>query len=713
MSGSLFSPVWYRVADLKPRLRRHTRIHRHSYRGRIWYVLQDRVTGQFHRFTPQAYELIGRMDGRRTLQQIWEGACAKLGDLMPTQHETIGLVSQLHQANAIQGERAADIGEMAGRYRRMKRQKLLQKMTSPLGVRLPLLDPERFLSATARFVTPVFTRAGFAVWCGIVAVALVLAAVHWTELSRNAGDRVLQLQNLLLMAMVYPVVKTIHELGHAYAVKRWGGEVHDIGLMFLVFYPVPYVDATAATSFRSKWERMVVGAAGIMVEVFLAAIALFVWLMVEPGVVRALAANVMIISGVSTVLFNGNPLLRFDAYYVLSDWVEIPNLAQRGTEQVAYLTKRYIFGVRDISAPAWSGREAAWLTGYAVLSFFYRLFVLLAISLLVTSRYPFIGGLVAMWSVYMTVGAPLLRAIRAPSRDGRLKPLRKRIYTFAGGGLALLLLLLFAVPMPYSTDAQGLVWVQDQGILRAGEAGFVEKIVAQPGGQVKKGQLLVKLANPEADAQVKVLTAQLAQAETARQAAFSDPSQTLIQEGNVKFLQHQLDTAKVRDASLAVTSAVDGRFLLPDADDMIGRYVKRGERLGFVADPARMIAVVLVPDDSIDPVRNRHSRIFLRFATARGESVEGTILRITPSSENQLPSVVMVSEGGGPFAPDPHGHDGLTSFQRFYRVDVAVPGIGAHPVEERVHALFRHDWEPVGYRWYRSLRQLLLSRLDV
>ena len=712
MSGALFSSAWYRVADLKIRLRRHTRIHRHTYRDRTWYVLQDRMTGQFHRFTPEAYEVIGRMDGRRTLQQIWDDACARLGDLMPTQQDVIGLLSQLHQANAIQADRAADIGELHGRGRRIRRQRLLQKLASPLGVRVPLLDPEQFLAATQGYVAPLFTRMGLLVWAAAVAVAVLLAAAHWSELSRNVSDRVLELQNVLLMALVYPVVKIIHEFGHAYAVKRWGGEVHEIGVMFLVFYPVPYVDASAATSFRGKWQRMVVGAAGIMVEMFLAAIALFVWLAVEPGIVRALAANVMLISGLSTLLFNGNPLLRFDAYYVLSDFAEIPNLGQRSAEQFAYLAKRYLFGVRHLTSPAWSRSEAVWLTLYAVLSFAYRLFVLLAISLLVTSRYRFFGGLVAVWSVYMTLVNPLRKAVQAPARDAGLRPHRTRIYAISGGILAAVLLLLFAVPLPYATRAQGLVWVEDQAILRAGADGFVSAILARPDARVRKGQSLLRLSNPDQDAQVKVLSAELAQARQTQQAAFADPGQTLILADNTKFLEDQLATARRRQARLLVTAAVPGRFLLPDADDLTGRYFRRGERLGFIADPARMKVLVLVPDDAIDPIRNRHSRIYLRFASARGETVEGRILRITPASDNALPSRVLSSDGGGPFAPDPTARETLTSFQGFYRVDVAVPDIGAHRVEERVYALFRHDWEPVGFRWYRALRQLLLGRLD-
>ena len=106
-------------------------------------------------------------------------------------------------------------------------------------------------------------------------------------------------------------MKALHELGHSYAVKRWGGEVHEIGIMFLVFMPVPYVDASESAGFQSKWQRAFVGAAGILVEIFLASLALFIWLNAEEGLVRAFAFNVMLIGGVSTLFFNGNPLLRF------------------------------------------------------------------------------------------------------------------------------------------------------------------------------------------------------------------------------------------------------------------------------------------------------------------------------------------------------------------------------------------------------------------
>jgi len=168
-------------------------------------------------------------------------------------------------------------------------------------------------------------------WLGLVLTGIILAVLHWPELTSDVVDRVLATENVALIVCVYPVVKSLHELGHAFATKVWGGEVHEVGIMLLVFIPVLYVDASASAAFRQKHRRIIVGAAGILVETALAAIAIIIWIYGSPGIGRAIAFNVILIGGVSTLLFNGNPLLRFDAYFILSDLIEIPNLGSRAT----------------------------------------------------------------------------------------------------------------------------------------------------------------------------------------------------------------------------------------------------------------------------------------------------------------------------------------------------------------------------------------------
>jgi putative peptide zinc metalloprotease protein len=340
VSDALFSPSWYRVAALKPRIRAHAVIHRHAYRDKVWFVLQDHAAGRSHRFSPAAHHFIGLMDGERTVQQMWEAASAHLGDAAPTQEEVIRLLGQLHSADALLCDVPPDSMEVFRRHQRHERMEWRRRLWTPLALRFPLIDPDRFLERTLPVVRPLFGWLGALLWLAVVGTGMVLAASHWTDLTENVMDRVLAPQNLLLLWLVYPAVKALHELGHAYATKRWGGEVHEIGIMLLVLTPVPYVDASASWGFRDKYQRMVVGAAGIGVELFLGSLALFVWLSVEPGAVSSVAYNVMLISGISTLLFNGNPLLRFDGYYVLADAIEIPNLGTRANKYLGYLFQR-------------------------------------------------------------------------------------------------------------------------------------------------------------------------------------------------------------------------------------------------------------------------------------------------------------------------------------------------------------------------------------
>ena len=253
------------------------------------------------------------------------------------------MLAQLHSADLLQTEVTPDSAELLERAAKVDRARWLGNILNPLAVRLRFWHPDRFLERTLPLVNWLVGWRGGVLWMIVVLPAIVLCAQHWQELSENAADRILAADNILMMALSFLVLKALHELGHGYAVKAFGGIVHEIGIMFLVFAPMPYVDASAASEFRSKWRRALVGAAGMIVEVFIAALALYVWLAVEQGLVRAFAYNVMLVAGISTVLFNGNPLLRYDGYYILSDLLEIPNLAQRATRYWGYLVDSYVF----------------------------------------------------------------------------------------------------------------------------------------------------------------------------------------------------------------------------------------------------------------------------------------------------------------------------------------------------------------------------------
>lgn len=713
MSASLFSTSWYKVADLKVRLRKHATVHRHQYRGKTWYVLQDHVTGQFQRFTPQAYQLIGLMDGSRTLQTIWDLACKRLGDEMPTQDEIIQLISQLNRANVIQSDILPDIAELQHRRKEQVSKKRLQQLKSPLSIRIPMLDPEAFLRATLPWVKPLYSWWGAVLWFSLIATGLTLAVVNWEGLTENISDRVLALENIFLVALVYPFVKVLHELGHAYAVKRWGGEVHEVGIMLLVLFPVPYVDASAASAFRNKYQRMLVGAAGILVEVMLAAIAMIVWSLAEPGVVRAIAFNVMLIGGFSTVLFNGNPLLRFDAYYVLSDFLEIPNLATRGNAQIGYLVKKYLFAVRDISSNALSTSESIWLASYAIAAYAYRMFVMVAIALFVASQYFVVGSFLAIWSIWSTLIMPVMKTASKPVVDPQLRTRRTRVITLSITILATITGALVLVPVPLKTQVEGVLSVPQDAYIRTSVSGFVKALIKESGEPVQQGDAVFSIVSPDLKARANVLRAQVHEAQVRYDASLRDRSGSEILREELKFIEREYDRALERLNELTLFSPSQGELIIPNANSIEGRFVNRGEMLGYVVDYKHLPLSVLVSEENIDRVRTNTLSVEVRFVTSVDKTYVGDIVRFMPTLTQTLPSAVLSTNGGGTIAPDPQASEGLKSFRGHFQLEVNLPDAPKNRLDERVYVLFEHDPEPLIYRWYRAVRRVFLRQFDV
>ncbi len=707
---SFLSPSWYRVAALKLRLRAHARVHRSMYRGQVWYVLQDRTSGRFHRISPAAWLVVSLMDGRRSMEEVWGEACTRLGDAAaPTQDEVLRLLGQLHAADVLFGDVPPDIGELAERGRRQRHRKLAGSLLNPLALRVPLFDPEEVLAATAPVARLVFSGFGAAVFLAVLGYALLLAGRHWGELTGNVADRVLATQGLLMLAVAYPVVKALHELGHAWAVKRWGGEVHEIGVMLLVLMPVPYVDASDSMSFPEKWRRALVGAAGILVEVFLAALAMIVWANAEPGPVRAFAFAVMLIGGVSTVLFNGNPLLRFDGYYLLSDLIEIPNLASRSNAYIGYLVQRHAFGLREAQSPVTAPGEAPWLFGYAVASFLYRLFIALAIALLVGTQFFIVGILIAIWSLVLMLGVPVARALRFLLTGQALRRRRGRALAVTGATLALAAGLLLAVPLPHATMAEGVVWVRGEAPVHAGADGIVIALHAPPNAAVTPGAPLLALEDPVLAARARTLGARVAELEAHH--AMRDLSNPVLARITLEELTHaraDLALARERLEALTVRSRAEGQLSLARPDALQGRFVRKGELLGYVVRPEDAVIRVVVPESEADLVLQRTRDVALRPASDPARLLPARIERIAPRLEESVPSLALTTQGGGAVWLDPtEGGRGRT-IGKYLQLDLAPDGAALPRIGERVHVRFAHDAEPLASRLYTAVRQVFL-----
>jgi len=715
VSETLFSPSWYRVATLKPRIRSHARILRHSYRDEVWYVLQDDAAERSHRFSPSAYQFIGLMDGERTVQQLWDAVSAQMGDGAPTQEEVIRLLGQLHAADALLCDVPPDSLEVFRRYQQHERQKWKRRLWTPLALRFPLFDPDRFLERTQRWVQPLFGWFGILLWLAVVGAGAVLAVSHWTDLTEDISDRVLDPANLVLLWFVYPVVKSIHELGHAYATKRWGGEVHEIGVMLLVLSPVPYVDTSSAWAFKDKRRRMVVGAAGIVVELFLGSLALFVWLAVEPGAVRAIAYNVMLICGVSTLLFNGNPLLRFDGYYVLADAIEIPNLGSRANQYLGYLFQHYVLGAREAESPAHTAGERVWMVLYGVASFVYRVFITFVIVLFIAGKFFVIGVLLALWAVATQVLMPVAKSISFLAASPGLRRNRERALWTSAGLAAAVLLLLFVIPAPSWTRTEGIIWVPEEAQVRAGTDGFIEKLLVPAGSEVRSGEALIQAEEPFLATRVAMLVAVLEELQAKYDAMLvADRVQAAMVREEIAAAQANLDRTRERQAALIYRSGANGRLIVPNAVDLPGRFLNKGQLVGYVVEPRELTARVALLQDDIALVRQSTRSVEVMLADWGASPVPAKIRREVPGGSQQLPTAALGSSGGGPIAVDPRDSKGVTALRQVFQLELTIPGnVRSEYLGARVYVRFNHGWEPAGFQIYRSFRRLLLRQFNV
>lgn len=699
------SASWYRVSDFRPRLRAHARIHRHVYRGDVWYVLQDRASGRFHRFRPEAYRLIAMMDGTRRLDDIWEDAVRTMDIDAVTQDELVRLVGQLYSADVLTGDVPPDIIELSDRGRRTRRGKIVKSILNPLALRIPILDPDGFLAATIPIVRPLFSWFGCLMFFCVTGYAVALAALNFQPLMENAADRVLSADNLILLLIAYPFIKGFHELGHSYAIKRWGGEVHEIGIMFLVFMPVPYVDASASIAFQNKWHRALVGAAGILVEMFLAAVAMIVWAGAEEGLIRAFAFNVMLIGGVSTLLFNGNPLLRFDGYYVLCDIIEIPNLAQRANKYLGYLVQRYVFGTPYAENPVTARRERGWFVFYAIAAYAYRLVITAAIIGLVATRFFIVGILLAVWALFLMLVLPALKGIWFLFTSPTLRRRRGRAIGATGIALAALATLLLLVPVPYNTVAEGIVLPQSDAYANANADGIVDAVLVTEGQQVSAGMPLIRLVDPLVSAQLKLAGSRIKEIERRIAAQdLYDQTAVRIMEEELKASEADRDLILQRMDEMIVRAPADGQVILPVAADLPGRFANRGELLAIVARFEDPVVRVVVAEAQADLVRSTTRALDVRLSSDPDTIHQARVSRTMPGLTHALPSRALATEGGGRYALDPTApRDQVLALEPVLLLDLALekaPQLAVYG--ERAYVRFNHGETPLAAQIYRA-----------
>lgn len=714
MNAALLSGHWFRIAELKPALRPQVRIHRHVYRGAVWYILHDLVSGETFRFNPAAYALVRELDGKRSMQAIWDALVARRLDTTPTQTEIVQVLGQLNAADLLRIDSSPDVAELLTRGEKRRRRQLLARFLNPLSLRIPLWDPERFLDLAVAWIRPVPAWLWMLLWIACAVPAVMLAASHWPELTRDFGEQLLASSNLLVLALVFPLLKAAHELAHGFAVKRGGGEVHEMGLMFLVFYPVPYVDASAAHAFPGKWRRAWVAAAGMAAELWLAMFGLFAWLLLDPGLPRAIAYNVAVLGSVTTLLFNANPLLRYDGYYILSDLVEIPNLGPRANRYWGYLASRYLFGVRPPQPFAATRSERRWFFWYAPAAFGYRLVVTLGIAWFVGRQYFALGVLLAAWSLATGLVLPIAKALAALFTDPRFLARAGRVWAVLFLGLGSTMALLFVLPLPHHTRVEGVVWLPEEALVRAGADGFVQEVRA-PGTAVAPGDVVLVAGNSSLAAKVLQQQGRVDEMQArvdavwgSRPAEANQLLQTLAQE------EAQLDRLADELALLQARAGTGGALLVERPQDLLGRFVRRGEVVAHVVGQHPPLVRLVVSQAEVPFVQGDVMSVEVRLPQDLAQPIPATLRRSVPKAARELPSAALGQAGGGRVVVDPRDEKQATAMENLFEFEVALPAdLRVAHLGSRAYVTLEHTPEAIGWRWWRAGRRAFLSHLGV
>ena len=736
-----FSESWYRVQSLRMKLRASAQISRQYYRGERWYVVRDPAGNQFHRLSDPAYRFVALLDGRRTVEAAWELCGGQLEDDAPTQPEVIQILSHLYSANLIDADITPDATILLRRHKQQTKRKMQGRLMNMLFPRIPLWDPDRFLKTWMPLCKVLFSKFGAIVWLIVVGFAIALVAPHWNDPGhslKQAAQHSIDVRNnpvnLILLYGVFVLIKILHELGHAFACRRFGGECHELGIMFLVFIPTPYVDASTAWAFSNKWQRIFVGAAGMIVELFVASLAGFIWVFTGDinSIIAQLSFNAMLIASVTTVIFNANPLLRYDGYYILSDYLEIPNLRQKSTEYAMGLIKRHIFRVK-LTQPLPPPLQRFWLFTYAISSSIYRAFVGLVILLIVAYELPVIGPLMAISGVATWFLVPCFKTVKYLATDNELYRKRGRAVAFTLTVAAAAAVVIGVLRFPVNIDAEGVLSVPPSHarLVFIEQPGFISEIGKAANGEplkdgdfVRKGQVIAVLDNRPLKTDLAVTKAQVRQLTIEANAATAiSPNERQAKEQELIETKKQYDLLARQVDKLTIRAPVDGFLIRPDLRTLIGAYISPSEHefCRVVDDRIQYVEAALPQEDyqlldkQSDWLQGHRtesgvkSQTEVRMVSDIPHVIKAMSVVLVPA-QTEVFSDALTPLGGGQSQLDPTDRNERKLLAPEFRARVVLDDMDGYVTGQRAYVRFKLQKKPLLWQWARRAWQIVEAK---
>jgi putative peptide zinc metalloprotease protein len=587
------------------------------YEGMTHYVVKDPIALKYFRFKQEEYFLLQQFDGKQNLQDIKRIFERKYRPQTISIEDLVRFASQLHEAGIAQIDTTEQAKVLITRRRKNRWKKVGQFFANILFIKIPILDPEKLLNWMYPYFRWIFTPWFITFSVGMMLAALTLVVSQWTTFQSKLPEfqSFFNWRTIVYFWCSLAVVKVIHEFGHGLTAKHFGGEVHEMGMLFLVLTPALYCDVTDSWLLPNKWKRIWISAAGIYVECFLASLATFVWWNTTPGLLNSLMLATMFICSVNTILFNANPLLRYDGYYVMSDWLEIPNLRIKSTQFFAYAFQEKVLGL-EVPVQSYMPRSRRFLfVTYAVASYLYRWLVTFSIlfflaKVLKPYKLQSISYMLAIGSLIPLLVVPsyqMFKFVRQPGRMRKVKKARAAAFFAVAGALVAGILL---IPTPLRVHGTLVLTAAKPKLVYAEVPGRLVELKVRDGDPVEAGQLLATLSNPE---------------------KFRERAQ-LYEEHDINIIKHEAYNRSIRvtDRSLAqahmaqaiklepamakvdeqigklnLYAPADGRAMGVPHPETTGQWIKPGKPFCEVGDPRKLEAHLILDQSDIDLIGPR------------------------------------------------------------------------------------------------------------
>jgi len=723
---------------------------RQHYQGRSYWVVKDPVGLNYFRFQEEEYFILNLLDGRTSLNEIKERFEAEFPPQKIALEELQQFLGTLHQSGLVIADVPGQGHQLLQRRRQRRRKELLGAVSNVLCIRFRGFDPERVLNWVYPKLRWFFARTTV-VLClltGLAALTLITVQFDVFRAKLPGFHEFFTLRNALGLALTLAVTKVLHEFGHGLVCKHFGGECHEMGVMILVLTPCLYCNVSDSWMLPSKWQRAAIGAAGMYVELVLASICTFVWWFTQPGTLHYLCMNVMFICSVSTVLFNGNPLLRYDAYYILADLIEIPNLRQKASRILSRKLGHWLLGIEPAEDPFLPQRNQALFAVYSVAAVLYRWFILLSILYFLYKVFePYgleiIGRLITAMALYGLVVVPLYRLGKFFYVPGRLEQVKHARMYLSLAGVAAVLLAILLVPLPHRVICTLEIQPRDPALVYVTVPGQLDKIEVQPGQRVEKGQPLAGLENLEIDLELADLAGQAGlyrrQLENLAVQRHRDPqagAQIPAIRESLQTVEDQLARKREDRRRLKLSAPAPGTVFPPPStpkgrqpeDELptwsgtplerenLGCYLEQGQLFCQVGDPARMEAILVIDQADIEFVREGQTVEInleaLPQETFTHNLVAGRRQKLTieevAKSDLKISPVRLSAKAGGelPTRTDATGLERPLSASYQARVPLDDPNGQLLP-GLRGHAKIKVGTQPLGTRLYRWLAQTI------